>query len=64
MVSFDRVNHDVLMDRLAKRIADKAVLRLTRRYLGAGILSDGVVTENRFNVTGVVDRRQSSTSNT
>jgi group II intron reverse transcriptase/maturase len=42
---FDRVNHDVLMDRLAKRIADKAVLRLVRRYLEAGILSHGVVME-------------------
>ena len=36
---FDRVNHDVLMDRLAKRIADKRVLRLIRRYLRAGILA-------------------------
>jgi group II intron reverse transcriptase/maturase len=39
---FDRVNHDVLMDRLAKRIADKAVLRLIRRYLAAGIMDHGV----------------------
>lgn len=29
---FDRVNHDILMDRLAKRIADRRVLRLIRRY--------------------------------
>jgi group II intron reverse transcriptase/maturase len=36
---FDRVNHDILMDRLAKRIADKRVLRLIRRYLQAGILA-------------------------
>ena len=42
---FDRVNHDVLMDRLAKRIDDKAILRLIRRYLNAGILSNGVVIE-------------------
>jgi len=42
---FDRVNHDVLMDRLAKRIADKAVLRLIRRFLKAGLLSNGVVME-------------------
>jgi group II intron reverse transcriptase/maturase len=47
---FDRVNHDVLMDRLAKRIADKAVLRLIRRYLEAGILDNGVVME-RFEGT-------------
>ncbi len=42
---FDRVNHDVLMGRLAKRIADKRVLRLIRRYLEAGIMADGVVME-------------------
>jgi RNA-directed DNA polymerase len=42
---FDLVNHDILMDRLAKRIADKAVLRLIRRYLQAGIMADGVVLE-------------------
>lgn len=42
---FDRVNHDILMDRLAKRIADKAVLKLIRRYLEAGILANGVVLE-------------------
>jgi RNA-directed DNA polymerase len=40
---FDRVNHDILMDRLARRIADKAVLRLIRHYLQAGIMTDGVV---------------------
>ena len=42
---FDRVNHDVLMQRLARRIADKAVLRLIRRYLQAGILAHGVSIE-------------------
>jgi RNA-directed DNA polymerase len=40
---FDRVNHDILMDRLAKRIADKAVLRLIRHYLNAGIMANGVM---------------------
>lgn len=40
---FDRVNHDILMDRLAKRIADKAVLRLIRQYLQAGIMAGGMV---------------------
>ena len=39
---FDRVNHDILMDRLAKRIADKRVLRLIRRFLQAGVLEHGV----------------------
>jgi RNA-directed DNA polymerase len=42
---FDRVNHDVRMDRLGKRIADQAVLRLIRRYLQAGIMVHGVVQE-------------------
>ena len=42
---FDRVNHDVLMDRLSKRIADQAVLRLVRRYLQAGIMAHGVEQE-------------------
>jgi group II intron reverse transcriptase/maturase len=42
---FDRVNHDLLMGRVAKRIADKAMLALIRRYLNAGIMSAGVVVE-------------------
>ena len=47
---FDRVNHDVLIDRLSKRIADTSVLRLIRRYLKAGVLANGVVQE-RFDGT-------------
>lgn len=39
---FDRVNHDVLMERLARRITDRPVLRLIRRYLEAGVLVNGV----------------------
>jgi group II intron reverse transcriptase/maturase len=42
---FDRVNHDMLMGRLAKRIADRRLLGLIRRYLEAGILANGVVIE-------------------
>jgi RNA-directed DNA polymerase len=42
---FDRVNHDVLMGRLAKRLGDKRVLGLIRRYLEAGIMVNGVVVE-------------------
>jgi len=42
---FDRVNHDVLLGRLAKRITDKRMLGLIRRYLGAGIMVNGVVME-------------------
>lgn len=40
---FDRVNHDILMDRLSRRIGDKAVLRLVRHYLNAGMMANGVV---------------------
>ncbi|MFW6303774.1 MAG: group II intron reverse transcriptase/maturase [Candidatus Sumerlaeota bacterium] len=39
---FDRVNHDVVMARLARRIGDKILLRLIRRFLEAGMLQDGV----------------------
>ena len=39
---FDRVNHDVLMARCARRIDDKKVLKLLRAYLGAGVMQDGV----------------------
>jgi len=42
---FDCVNHDILMDRLAKRVADKRVLGLIRRYLRAGILVHGSIME-------------------
>jgi RNA-directed DNA polymerase len=40
---FDRVNHDILMDRLQQRIADPGVIRLIRAYLNSGIMSDGLV---------------------
>ena len=42
---FDRVNHDLLMERLARRIGDKVLLRLIRRYLAAGMMQGGVVIE-------------------
>ena len=44
---FDRVNHDILMSRLARRIKDKRVLRLIRRYLQAGMMSNGLATARR-----------------
>jgi RNA-directed DNA polymerase len=39
---FDRVNHDILMSRLARRIGDKRLLRIIRRFLQAGLMQDGV----------------------
>jgi RNA-directed DNA polymerase len=42
---FDRVNHDILMDRLQRRISDAQVLRLIRAYLNAGIMDAGIVKE-------------------
>ena len=42
---FDRVNHDVLMGRLEKRIEDVRVLGLIRRYLRAGMFAQGLVVE-------------------
>jgi RNA-directed DNA polymerase len=40
---FDRVNHDVLMSRVARRVADKRVLKLIRAYLNSGVLENGLV---------------------
>ena len=40
---FDRVNHDQLMSRVARKIKDKRLLKLIRRYLTAGIMEDGLV---------------------
>ena len=39
---FDRVNHDILMARLARRVSDKRLLRIVRRFLEAGLMQDGV----------------------
>jgi len=42
---FDRVNHDILIDRLRKRVNAPGVIRLVRAYLNAGIMDGGVVVE-------------------
>ena len=45
---FDRVNHDILIDRLKKRIDDAGVIRLIRAYLNAGIMDGGVVVDRHL----------------
>ena len=40
---FDRVNHDVLMGLVAKRVADKRILKLIRSFLTAGVMEGGLV---------------------
>lgn len=42
MFSFDRVNHDILMSRLSKRIDDKRLLKIIRRFLQAEMMQQGV----------------------
>jgi RNA-directed DNA polymerase len=45
---FDRVNHDILIDRLQRRIEDAGVIRLVRAYLNAGIMEGGVASERHL----------------
>ena len=40
---FDRVNHDMLMGRVAKRVSDKRMLKLIRAFLNAGVMENGLV---------------------
>ena len=42
---FDRVNHDILIARLQKRIPEGGVIRLIRAYLNSGVMADGVLQE-------------------
>lgn len=44
---FDKVNHDILMSKLAKRIDDKVLLKLIRRYLKTGMMQDGLSVERQ-----------------
>src|SRR6202012_5418958 len=40
---FDRVNHDILMGLVARRVSDPRILRLIRGFLTSGVLEDGLV---------------------
>jgi len=42
---FDKVNHDILMARVARKVKDKRVLRLIRAYLNAGVMENGITKE-------------------
>ena len=44
---FDRVNHDILMARVARKVKDKRVLLLIRRYLQSGVMVGGLMEETR-----------------
>ena len=44
---FDKVNHDRLMSTLAKRIEDKHLLKLIRKYLQAGVMINGIVSRQK-----------------
>jgi len=44
---FDRVNHDILLARLARRVSDKRLLRIVRRFLEAGMMQNGVCIERQ-----------------
>ena len=39
---FDRINHDILMSRVARKVKDKKVLKLIRSYLNSGIMVEGI----------------------
>ena len=48
---FDQVNHDILMSRLAKRIDDKRLMKIIRRFLEAGMMKEGVVIDRKQGIS-------------
>jgi len=44
---FDKVNHDILMERIRRKVKDPKILNLIRKYLRAGVMERGIVTANR-----------------
>jgi group II intron reverse transcriptase/maturase len=51
---FDRVNHDMLMARVAREVKDKRVLKLIRAYLESGVMVNGVVGTEEGTLSGAV----------
>jgi len=43
---FDRINHDILMHLLSKKLRDKRLLKLIRKFLQAGVMDNGIITRN------------------
>jgi retron-type reverse transcriptase len=43
---FDKVNHDILIDRISWKVYDQRVLNLIRKYLKSGIMINGIITSN------------------
>lgn len=43
---FDKVNQDILIDRISKKVYDQRVLNLIRKYLKSGIMINGIITSN------------------